>query len=277
MHDGTWWDELGVTSMSRSDGGGDLSLSSCRSRSLPVVSDTQFRIMNHLFVYGRDTLTNIARAINKDPRRAYDALKRLIKRCLVEKDERKLYRLTELGLKMLAKVRVVNLSKKSKGEENVESQGKRDGTTPDEGCGGRVGYVGRFFDNVRGYVGGVFVRSGRGSLVSSLAGFDRVSYFEVTHVVKGLSVEGFVVVYTNDGDVGRFGGCVVRVEWRPPEGVVKSNPPASVLRLSRFEFVKAFKALAVVLKELLLPDDLADLYAWLGRRWGLVSCGRRSC
>jgi DNA-binding MarR family transcriptional regulator len=276
MHDGTWWDELGVTSMSRSDGGGDLSLSSCRSRSLPVVSDTQFRIMNHLFVYGRDTLTNIARAINKDPRRAYDALKRLIERCLVEKDERKLYRLTELGLKMLAKVRVVNLSKKSKGEGNVESQGKRDGTTPDEGCGG-VGYVGRFFDNVRGYVGGVFVQSGRDSLLSSLAGFDKLIYFEVAHLVRGFGVDGVVVIYVNEGDVGRFGGCVVRVEWRPPSGVVSSNPPASLLRLSRFEFVNAFKALAIVLKELLLRDDLADLYAWLGRRWGLVSCGRRSC
>jgi DNA-binding MarR family transcriptional regulator len=262
-----------MASMSRSDEGEDLSLSSCRSRSLPIVSDTQFRIMNHLFIYGRDTLTNIARAINKDPRRVYDALKRLIERCLVEKDEKKLYRLTELGLKMLAKVRVVNLSKKSKGEGNVESQGKRDGTTPDDGCGG-VGYVGRFFDNVMGYVGDSFVRSGRDSLLTSLAGFDKLSYFEVTHLVRGFNVDGIVVIYVNEGDVGRFGSCVVRVEWRPPGGVVSSNPPASVLRLSRFEFVKAFKALSVVLKELLLPKDLADLYAWLGRRWRLMGCGR---
>jgi predicted transcriptional regulator len=265
-----------MASMSRSDEGEYLSFSSCRSRSLPVVSDIQFRILNYLLVYGRDTLTNIARALDIDRRRAYDALKRLRERCFVEKDEKKRYSLTELGLRMLAKIRVVNLSKNSKGGSSVESQGKGEGTTPDEGCSGRVGYVGRFFDNVRGYVGGVFVQSGRGSLVSSLAGFDRVSYFEVTHVVKGLSVEGFVVVYTNDGDVGRFGGCVVRVEWRPPEGVVSNNPPASVLRLSRFEFVKAFKALSLVLKELLLPEDLADLYAWLGRRWRLVGRGQRS-
>jgi DNA-binding MarR family transcriptional regulator len=261
--------------MSRGDERGDLSLSPCQSRSLPVISDTQFMILNYLFVHGRDTLTNIARAINRDRRRVYDALKRLIKRCFVEKDERKMYRLTELGLKMLAKVRVVNLSKNIKGEGNVESQGKRDGTTPDEGCGG-VGYVGRFFDNVRGYVGGVFVQSGRGSLVSSLAGFDGLSYFEVVHVIRGFNVEGIIVIYTNDDDLRLFGDCVVRVEWRPPEGVVKSNPPASVLRLSRFEFVKAFKALSLVLKELLLPEDLADLYAWLGRRWRLVGRGQRS-
>ena len=73
-----------------------------------------------------------------------------------------------------------------------------------------------------------------------------------------------------------FGDCVVRVEWRPPEGVVKSNPPASVLRFSRFEFVKAFKALSLVLKEILLPEDLADLYAWLGRLWRLVGGERWS-
>jgi hypothetical protein len=167
----------------------------------------------------------------------------------------------------------VNLSKKSKGEGNVESQGKRDGTTPDDGCGG-VGYVGRFFDNVMGYVGDSFVRSGRDSLLTSLAGFNKLSYFEVTHLVRGFNVDGIVVIYVNEGDVGRFGSCVVRVEWRPPGGVVSSNPPASVLRLSRFEFVKAFKALSVVLKELLLPKDLADLYAWLGRRWRLMGCGR---
>jgi DNA-binding MarR family transcriptional regulator len=265
----------GVASMSRSDEGEDLNLSSCRSRSLPIVSDTQFRILNHLFIYGKDTLTNIARALNRDRRRVYDTLKRLVERCFVEKDERKLYRLTELGLKMLAKVRVVNLSKNSKGGSNVESQGKSEGTTPNEGCGG-VKYEGRYFDNVRGYVGVVFVQSGRCSLLSSLAGFDKVSYFEVVHVVRGFNVEGAVVIYTNDDDLRLFGGCVVRVEWRPPEGVVSGNPPASVLRLSRFEFVKGFKALAVVLKELLLPDDLADLYAWLGRRWGLVGRERWS-
>jgi DNA-binding MarR family transcriptional regulator len=265
-----------MASMSRSDEGEDLSLSSCRSRSLPVVSDVQFRILNYLLVYGRDTLTNIARALNMDRRRAYDALKRLIKRCFVEKDERKRYRLTELGLKMLAKVRVVNLSMNSKKEGNVESQGKRNDTTPDEGCGG-AGYGGRFFDNVRGWVGGMYVQSDRGSLVSSLAGFDRVSYFEVVHVVRGFNVEGVIVIYTNDDDLRLFGGCAVRVEWRPPEGVVKGNPPASVLRLARFEFVKAFKALSLVLKELLLPEDLADLYAWLGRRWRLVDGERWSC
>ncbi len=258
-----------MASMSRSDEGGNLSFSSCRSRSLPVVSDLQFRILNYLLVYGKDTLTNIARALDIDRRRTYDALKRLMKRCFVEKDEKKRYRLTELGLKMLAKVRVVNLSQSSRREGNVKSQGKPDDTTPDERCGG-AGYGGRFFDNVRGWVGGVYVQSDRGSLVSSLAGFDRVSYFEVTHLVKGFSVEGFIVIYTNEGDLGQFGDCVVRVEWRPPEGVVSGNPPASVLRLSRFEFVKGFKALAVVLRELLLPEDLADLYAWLGRRWRLV-------
>jgi DNA-binding MarR family transcriptional regulator len=264
----------GAASMPRSDEGEDLNLSPCRSRSLAVVSDTQFSILNHLFVYGKDNLTNIARALNKDRRRVYDSLKRLVERCFVEKDG-KLYRLTELGLKMLSRARVVNLSKNREEKNNIKSsQGKAQDTSPHGRCGGSVGYVGRYFDNVRGYVGSSYVQSGRDVLVSGLAGFDRLSYFEITHLVRGFVVEGVVVVYTNEGDLGWFDDCVARVEWRPPEGVVGSNPPASVLRLGRFEFTKAFKALSIVLGELLLPDDLADLYAWLGRRWGLVGCER---
>lgn len=258
---------------SESGSGEDLSLSSCQSRILPVVGDLQFMVLNHLFIYGRDTPTGISRALGIDPRRAHDALKRLMRRCFVRKRGR-LYELTKLGLKMLNNIKVIELSKKRE-EKNSEkdTQGNGEGTSSDGVCGG-IRYVGRFFDNVRGYVGGVFVQSGRDTLLSSLAGFDRVSYFEVAHVVGGFSVEGVVVIYTNDGDLGRFGGCVVRVEWRPPHGVVGGNPPAAVLRLARHEAVKAFKALSLVLRELLLPGDLADLYAWLGRRWGLMSRGK---
>jgi DNA-binding MarR family transcriptional regulator len=268
--------KAGVTSMSRDDERRNLTLSSCRSRSLVVISNTQLEILNHLLVYGKDTLSNIARALNRDPRRVYDSLKRLMKRCFVERDERKLYKLTELGLKMLTKVRVVNLSKNHEEKNSTRgSQGETQDTSPHGRCG-VVGYVGRFFDNVRGWVGSSYVQSGRDALVSSLAGFDRLSYFEIAYLVKGFIVEGVIVIYTNDGDLERFDDCTVRVEWRPPGGVVGSNPPASVLRLCRFELVKGFKALAVVLKELLLPGDLADLYAWLGRRWGLVGRERWS-
>jgi predicted transcriptional regulator len=260
--------------MSRSDEGGDLSLSSCRPRSFAVVGDVQFNILNYLFVYGRDNLVNISRALGIDPRRAYDSLKRLMKRCFVRK-RRGLYELTELGLKMLNNIQVVNLSKKREEESGEkDSQGNREDTRSDGGCSGIVKYGGRYFDNVRGWVGGRYVQSGRDSLLSSLAGFDKVSYFEIAHLVRGFNVEGIIVIYTNEDDLRRLGDCTVRVEYRPPSGVVGSNPPASVLRLGRFEFVKGFKALAVVLKELLLPKDLADLYAWLGRRWRLMGCGR---
>jgi DNA-binding MarR family transcriptional regulator len=257
---------------SRSDNGEFISLSPCRSRNFAVIKDVELQILNHLSIYERDNLTSIARALNKDPRRVYDALKRLIKRCFVEKERRGLYKITELGKKILNEIKAINPPKNSEERKNAKkSQGKSDDTGSDSRCSG-VGYVGRFFDNVKGYIGGSYVQSGRDALLSSLAGFDRLSYFEVTHVVKGFSVEGVVVIYTNEGDLERFNDCVTRVEWRPPRGVVKSNPPASVLRLSRFEFVKSFKALTAVLKELLLPDDLADLYAWLGRRWGLIGC-----
>lgn len=242
-----------------------LNLTPPQSRNLAVGSlgPVERPIMEHLSIHYSDNLTGIARAIGKDVRRTLDSLKRLVVRGFVEKKRRGLYRITELGLKNASMIR----ANKPTNNKPGDSQEKGVDTSPNGGgCSGRVGYVGRFFDNVRGYVGGFYVRGGRCGLVSSLAGFDSLSYFEVTHLLRGFVLEG-VVVYSNGCDLGRFNDCVVCAEWRPPAGVVKGNHPASVLRLSKFEFVKAFKALAVVLKQLLPPRQLSDLYRWLGLLW----------
>jgi DNA-binding MarR family transcriptional regulator len=248
-----------------------LDLTPSQSRNLAVggLGPVERPILEHLSIHYRDNLTGIARAIGKDVRRVFDSLKRLLVRGFVEKERRGLYKITELGLKIVNMLRAKQPTNNKPGGKPGDSQGKGVDASPNGGCSGRVGYIGRFFDNVRGYVGDLYVRGGRCGLVSSLAGFDRLSYFEVAHLIRGFVMEGVVVIYTNDCDLDRFNDCVTRVEWRPPAGIVKGNPPASVLRLSRFEFVKAFKALAVVLKQLLLPCQLSDLYRWLGGVWGL--------
>jgi len=71
------------------------------------------------------------------------------------------------------------------------------------------------------------------------------------------------VVYSSRGD----GGASVRVEYRPPKNFVKLNGVASALRMSKHELVEAFKALAIVLREVLVARELSRLYEWLSGTW----------
>ena len=142
-----------------------------------------------------------------------------------------------------------------------------------------VGYVGLFVDNVRGVKSGVYspFPGGRGVLVEVRdlrLFYGSVCYFEVTHVVGGVSVDGQVVVYSNPGDRLRFWDSV-RVEWRPPEGFVSSNGVRGTLQRSRVEFVRAWVALSTVLRFGLglSKQYLSSLYGWLGRLWGVGGLG----
>jgi hypothetical protein len=138
---------------------------------------------------------------------------------------------------------------------------------------GRVGYLGLFLDNVRWFgLDGRWHQLPRAKLLR-LGDLDpgwSVGYAEVTHVVGDLVLDGVVVVYTNAEDLGRFGTGAVRVEYRPPRGFVRGRGVASTLLLAKYELVKAFRALAVVLGEVLSRGRLSDLYSWLGRLWGMV-------
>ena len=78
-----------------------------------------------------------------------------------------------------------------------------------------------------------------------------------------------MVVYSNVEDFGRFGCPAVRVEFRPPSGFVRRNGVGSTLRFAKFQFVNAFKALAVVLKNVLSGDELLSVSRWLCSVWGV--------
>ena len=119
-------------------------------------------------------------------------------------------------------------------------------------------------DNVRWWCGGRFFQLGRGWVLGlgDLVFAERVSYCEVGHWVDGLGLDGVVVVYSNREDGGR-----VRVEWRPPSGFVARNGVASAVRYGGREFVKAFKALAVVVRESVPRRELERLFRWVEWAW----------
>ena len=237
------------------------------------LGDLEFRILSYYVNSGFvvDSLSAIARSINADVRRVYDAVKRLVLRGFLEKVRRGAYRITEAGRQAVMKLKVRKLSKKSKenkenGNTREASQGKPQGTGG--GLGGfggvGVGWGGLFLDNVRWWCGGRFYQLGRGWVLGlgDLVFGDRVSYCEVGHWVDGLGLDGVVVVYSNAEDGGR-----VRVEWRPPSGFVARNGVASAVRYGGREFVKAFKALAVVVRESVSRRELERLFRWVEWAW----------
>jgi hypothetical protein len=149
----------------------------------------------------------------------------------------------------------------------------RGSTAVDPAVAGRPRYLGLFLDNVRRYdPDGRYRQSPRHVLMRprDLDPGWLVAYSEVTHVVGNSVLDGVVVVYTNAEDFRRFGGGAVRVEWRPPSGYVRRNGLASAVLLAREELVKAFRAMAVVLGEVLTGRRLFELYSWVGRLWGVV-------
>jgi predicted transcriptional regulator len=238
------------------------------------LGDLEFQVLSYYVNSGFvvDSLTVIARSINADVRRVYDAIKRLVLRGFLEKVRRGAYKITEAGRQAVMKLKVRKLSKKSK--EIKESQGKPQGTggglggggvVLGGGLGGGVGWGGLFLDNVRWWCGGRFYQLGRGWVLGlgDLVFAERVSYCEVGHWVDGLGLDGVVVVYSNVGD----GGGRVRVEWRPPSGFVARNGVASAVRYGGREFVKAFKALAVVVRESVPRRELERLFRWVEWVW----------
>jgi hypothetical protein len=223
----------------------------------------------------------------KDRKQAYIYIQRLVKLGVLERTKRYgvyrvrhdvIVRLLQLPVRRISE----GLARARRGVQLLMDGGGVRRTSP---CGfvwprfDGLGWVGLFVDNVRGVRGGGYCPwpGGRGGLVGVgdlRLFYDGVCYFEVAHVVCGVGVEGQVVVYSNSGDGVRFGECV-RVEWRPPEGLVSSSGVRGALRHSRVELLKAWVALSVVLRfGLGLPRGyLASLYGWLGRVWGLGGPG----
>jgi len=199
-----------------------------------------------------------------DRRNLHHVLQRLTLRGILKKIGRGLYQVVADLAQILgfARIRDVN-GRTNSGKVNSDkasgSQRQPNGTRIF--VGGSVGSVNGssvslgnsvelFFDNVRGYVYGKYVNGDRGRTlgwwqVSSL--FGSVSYAEVGYRVFGSDpyggvLDGVVVIYSNVGDLRRFGSCV-RVEYRPPRGYVRRNGVESAVRLSFYELLKAWVAL----------------------------------
>lgn len=90
------------------------------------------------------------------------------------------------------------------------------------------------------------VARGRVLEPGDLVFFDRVSYAEVLYRVRGLSIPGQLVFYTDD-----YG---VRVEWRPPSGYVRHNGLGSAIRMYWEVVLAAFKSLALLIAREGPPD-----------------------
>ncbi len=250
------------------------------------IGDKLARILEHLL-----NLTEVmpswlkAQGFVKDRRQAYVYMQRLARLGVLEKTERYgVYRVRHDVIARLLQLPVRRISEGiARARQKPQLLANGGGVRRASPCGlvvpRGVRYVGLFVDNVRGVRGGRYVPfpAGRGVLleVRDLGLFyGSVSYFEVTHVVGGVVLDGQVVVYSNPGDVGWFGPCV-RVEWRPPGGFVSSSGVRGTLQRSRVELLGAWVALSVVLGRGLGLSRrcLSGLYGWLGRLWGLAGSG----
>lgn len=225
----------------------------------------------------------------KDSKTAYVYIQRLIKKGVLQKTGWGTYKVIHEAIKKLLKlpVRKVSTGKKEKKEKVVRKPEGTRGLEVGGGLGGGVGvggvfggslfvgggfgslgYVGLYFDNVR-WVGfdGRLHQLERGRLLAYGQLPDGVRYFEVAHVVSGDVLDGVVVIYTNVEDFSRFGKPSVRVEWRPPSNYVRRNGVANAVHYGKHELVKAFKSLAVVLKNVMTPRELSGLFNWLLWVW----------
>jgi hypothetical protein len=168
------------------------------------------------------SLHEIWRTLGVDRRRAYQAIAYLVRRGIVARLARGLYRLLVDPWELLAKAVVQGPN----GKSVKDSDGTRFA-----GCvvtAVSSGGVGLFFDNVRGYTyAGFYVHGDRGRVLSrgDLGWFGRVSYGEVT-VATGTGLFdglGSVTIYFGCKVVGPRTICSDWVEWRPPGGFYRQH------------------------------------------------------
>jgi hypothetical protein len=258
------------------------------------VSDKMYDVLNYIsqFVIVKPYDLVIA-GYCKDPKTAYVYVRRLVVKGVLQRIGRGIYRVVHEVIQKLLRLpvrklsngkrvrnskqvvsdSVVRFSKWTRGLKCGDGGGLRCGGVGGFGCGvglngGGLGYVGLFFDNVR-WVGfdGCLHQLGRDELLSYGGLPDGVRYFEVTHVVSGDVLDGVVVIYTNVEDFDRFKVPSARVNWLPPSGFVRRNGVAPTVHYAKHEFIKAFKYLAVVLKEGLPVKELNKLFNWLSWTW----------
>jgi hypothetical protein len=183
----------------------------------------QYRILRLLAEQGlrQFTLQELWKLLKVDRRRVHQAIVYLVRRGVIARVARGLYRLLVDPWELLGRAIVQGPN----GRGVKDSDGTRSGAVR---AGARYsdGVVGLFFDNVRGVtLGGSYVPGDRGGVLGrgDLGRFSRLSYAEVsvatgTSLFEGL---GSLVVYFKCKWHGRGYICSDWVEWRPPSGFYK--------------------------------------------------------
>ena len=179
----------------------------------------QYQILKLLAESGlrQFTLAELWRSLGVDRRRAHQAIAHLLRRGIVARVARGLYRLLVDPWELLGRAVVQGPSAGSV----KDSDGTRSVVVGVVGSVG--GGVGLFFDNVRGYVwSGGYVGGDRGRVLGrgDLVRFASISYAEVgvatgTRLFDGL---GVFVVYYGCKWFGLEYVCSDWVEWRPSSG-----------------------------------------------------------
>jgi hypothetical protein len=198
------------------------------------VGSLQYSILKLLAESGlkQFTLAEIWRALGADRRRVHQAVAYLVKRNIVARLARGLYRLLVDPWELLAKAVVQG--------PNAGSVKDSDGTRSVGRAGSKYGDggVGLFFDNVRGYTwAGLYVHGDRGRVLGrgDLGWFSEVSYAEVsvatgTSLFEGL---GVLVVYYKCKGYGPRQVCSDWVEWRPPSGFYERHSVVEAVNVFR--------------------------------------------
>jgi hypothetical protein len=187
------------------------------------VGALQYRILRMLAESGlrQFSLHEVWRTLNVDRRRAHQAISHLLRRGIVARVARGLYRLLVDPWELLGRAVVQG--------PNGRSVKDSDGTRSVVRAGGRFvdGVVGLFFDNVRGFDSGGRVPGDRGRVLGrgDLVRFVKISYAEVS-VATGTSLFdglGSLTVYFKCKGYGSHRICSDWVEWRPPRNFYKQH------------------------------------------------------
>jgi hypothetical protein len=194
----------------------------------------QYQILKLLAESGlrQFSLLELWKTLGVDRRRAYQAILYLVRRGIVARVARGLYRLLVDPWELLARCIVQGPNGKGvKDNYDTRSAGRAGGRFVD-------GVVGLFFDNVRGVTwAGSYVHGDRGRVLGrgDLGRFASISYAEVsvatgTRLFEGL---GSLTIYFKCKGFGLEVVCSDWVEWRPPSGFYKQHSMVDAVNVYR--------------------------------------------
>jgi len=213
-----------------------------RNNSRVRLGPKELEVVKRIIELGLVFFRPIDLGLNWDKRRINDVLKRLVAKGLIEKVQRGIYKVVDrLRLIQLIIDRARHkLTRRSKPETETrkDSQGRGSHAADHHhGIQYTIEVEGPYLDNVDGLTW--FFKRIRGDRVDrdwkDLVFFRRINWAEILYKVKGIEIFGQIKIYTKHG--------VVRVEWQPPKGFVKSNGLDSSLRMYWEMVLNLFKIL----------------------------------